>query len=287
LGSKRQVHCGQDTIVPLCGNKANRKKMEQYILKYKSSTTDDWSRGYEIRQLQKIQYEIIKLFDDEAKADFYMEQHLDNSDFRGIVIQNAISKKLYEKALKLCLDGEIKDSNYIGLVHRWKVLRYTVYEKTKDKSAQKTLGMEFLLQDEFEYFLKLKSLYTKGEWPLILQNILEQFGSGSRKEAYIKILIHEKLKPLILEYCKKHNDTITSYYEHLLPEYKNDVDFMFTKYIKERAKFANTRSHYSSVCEILKIYKKACGQKTAYAVRDELAKEYARRPAFLDELNKL
>ena len=275
------------SAVPLCGNSENRKKMEQYISEYISSATSEWSRGYETRQLQKIQYEIIKQFDGKEKADFYLEQHIENSDFRDIVIQNAISGKLYEKALNLCLDGEIKDSAYIGLVYKWKELRYTIYEKMNDKKGQKNLGMELLLHGEFEYFLKLKPLYTDAEWPAILQNILEKAGAGSGKGVYIKILIHEKLKPLILKYCKEHSGSITSYYKHLLPEYKRDVSIMFRECIKKNADYSNGRGHYRRVCEIISEYKKACGQKAAYAIRDELAMEHARRPAFLDELSKL
>ena len=272
------------TLLPLCGNNTNRNKMEKY-LSYQNAEKDNGVRKYEEHQRQKLQYEILRKFDSKKAADSYMEQHMDNSDFREAVIQNAISRGFYKKALNLCLDGEHNDNSYAGLVRKWKELRYTVYEKSEDIQGQKTLGME-LLQGNFEYFNKFKALYNKKEWPGILKTILEKLWNTSRNNVYVKVLIKEDIKPQLLEYCKKYNDSITFYYKHLLPDYKDDIGKIFEKYIKEKASFANSRGSYRNVCEIIQSYKKACGN-VAYKLRGELAKEYIRRPAFLDELSRL
>jgi hypothetical protein len=274
-------------VVPLCGNHANRDKMEQYISERQSDEGDGWSKGYEKRELQKIQHSIIKEFDSGAKADRYMEQNLDNSEFRHALIKSAISDGKYEKALKLCFDGENKNSQYAGLMNDWQEYRYSIYEKTQDTEAQKSLGMELLLKGDFEYFKKIKALYNKNQWETVLQNILEKLENSSRNNVYVKILIHESLKSRLLEYCKKHTSAITSYYQHLLPEYKTDIGLIFLSHITERAARANTRSHYKDVCGLIRHYKKACGSQEAYELRDNLKGEYARRPAFLDELGKL
>ena len=273
-------------ILPLCGNRTNRNKMELYIKK-KVIETNEWLRNYEEHQRQKMQYEILRQFDGKTAADSYMEQHLDNSDFREIVIQNAISKKSYKKALDLCLDGERKDSSLAGLVRKWQELRYTVYEKSKDIQAQKILGLELLQQGCFDYFLKLKNLYAKDNWPKILQDILVKLKKSGQGGVYLKILLQEKLKPQLLDYCKEYNDTITLYYKHLLPDYKDDVGQIFVKYIRNQAERANGRGHYRSVCDLIREYRKACGNIAAHTIRDELVKENARRPAFLDELSRL
>ena len=273
------------TIIPLCNDLTNRSKMEQYLAKEESAlATNEWSSDYKKHQLQKLQYEILKSLDSKATADSYLELHLDNSDFRETIIENAISRGMLDKALKLCLDGERKDNSYRGLVLKWKELRYTIYEKTKDKQAQKSLGLE-LLHGDFKYYPRLKALYTKDEWPDILQAILEELRKNSHN--YVKVLIHEKLKPQLLEYCKENNSTITLCYEHLLPDHKNEVALIFTKHIKQYASYKDGRSHYRSVCDLIREFKKACGVKAAHTVRDKLATEYARRPAFLDELSRV
>jgi len=218
-------------ILPLCSNRINRDKLEQYISsRYDTTKTENRSHNYDSRQLQRLQYEIIKQFDDETAATTYMEQHLDNSDFRRNIIQISMRDELYDKALDLCLDGERKDSEHAGLVEDWRKFRYEIYEKTENIKEQKTLALELLLKGDFEYFSKLKALYKNDEWQAILQHILEKL-ENNPNGLYVKILIHENLKQSLLEYCKNHVNTIASYYSYLLPEYKTDVDAIFIKYI--------------------------------------------------------
>jgi hypothetical protein len=171
------------------------------------------------------------------------------------------------------------------LVREWKEFRYSIYEKTEDTQSQKSLGMELLLDGNFGYFKKLKGLYTKKEWPEVLQNILTQF-NNDRHGVYVKILIAEKLKPQLLEYCKQNSNRIVEYYEHLLPDNKNDVSSIFAKYIKQKAAHANGRGQYSDVCQLIRHYKKV-SKKAADDIKIELTSEYAKRPAFLDELSRV
>ena len=215
-----------------------------------------------------------------------MGQNLSNSDFRRVAIKTAISEGLYERALHLCLDGENKDSNYAGLVREWKQQRYIIYEKTKDISAQKSLCMEFVLEGNFDFFSKLKALYTNDEWACVLQDIIKDLEDSKQNSVYVSILIHEGLKSRLLDYCKKYVSAIDSYYEHLLPEYKNEIGLLFVEYIRKRAAVANSRNNYRDVCDLIRHYKKACGE-VANRISDELTAIYVKRPAFVDELRKI
>jgi hypothetical protein len=273
-------------LVPLCGHTANREKLEGYLLSRQLSAMKDRVRDYELRELQGLQLRVIERFDDKAAADSYVERHVDNPDFRRAAIETAMSKKQYDRALALCLDGEEKDARLVGLARDWKEWRYRIYEKTKDVAAQKELARELLINGEFDYLLKLKSLYSDAEWPQIVQDILANFGVGNQSGVYVQILLHEKLKPQLLEYCKKNVITITKYYTHLIPEFKAEVGKIFTEYIRGSAALANGRNQYRDICGVVKHYEQACG-KDADAIKDELRLRYAKRPAFLDELRKL
>ena len=270
-------------VIPLCENRANRDKMEQYISERQNASTDERRQKYEVQELQKLQYDLIMRFDGEKAAAEFIEQRLGNSDFRRMAIRTAMAGGQYDKALDLCIDGEYADKHSAGLFNRWRELQYEIYEKTGDTRKQKTLGSDFVLNGDFEYFPKLKALYAEDEWPSVLQGILEKLGENDRRGVYVKILLHEKLKLRLLDYCKKHVHAIDSYYTHLLPECRNDIDILFTKYIRERAARAYDRKQYNEVCTLIRHYKEACG-KAAYEFRDELAAEYVKRPAFLDEL---
>ena len=276
-------------IASLCDNSVNRDKMEEYIFDVVNLNEDGRIGMYNRRRLQRIQHAIIEQFDGGAAASLYMENNLENEDFRRIAITAAITEGLYEKAISLCLDGENKDAGYVEMVRDWKQLRYSIYEKTGDISAQRSLGLEFVLDGEFDYFPKLKALYAKDEWDSVLQNVLSKLQDldGYRQTStYIKIIIHEKLKYKLLEYCRNHISEISFYYQHLLPEYKREVGTIFVQHIRDRASGANNRNSYSKVCDLIRHYIKACG-KAANKLRDDLEAEYTNRPAFLEELRKI
>jgi len=272
--------------VTLCKSSVNRSKLEAYLADQASVRSSEWGHNYELGAKQKLQYEIIRKFDGDAATESFIEQHMENSDFRRIAIQNAIAGKQYEKALKLCLDGEKKDQSYAGLVSKWKNFRYVIYEKAKDAEAQKILAEELLLNGDFDYFIKLKALYKNDEWQPVLQEILEILGDKDHRGVYVKILIHEKLKIRLLDYCKQNIYYITELYPHLLPECKTDVGTIFLKYIRHQAAGASDRGMYRKVCDLIRHYKKACGS-VALEIRDELTIQYPKRPAFLDELGKV
>jgi hypothetical protein len=248
---------------------------------------DGWSREYELRQLQMLQYRILEKYEGNARAEAYLNLNMDNPDFRRIAISTAMAEKAYDRVEHLCLDGESNDAAFAGLVREWRELRYQAYEKANNAQAQKELAMTLLLSGDFEYFMNLKALYSKSEWKPVLEGILAKMESGSQGGIYVKILVHEKLKPRLLEYCRRYISSITTYYTHLLPEYRTDVGEIFTEYIFESAKRADNRKRYRDVCNTIKQYKNACGDVVAKALAKELALRYARRPAFVDELKRV
>jgi hypothetical protein len=232
---------------------------------------------------------IISRFDGEEAAITYMEQHLDNNQFRKKVIERALGENRLKQALELCLDGEKLDSEYAGLVTDWKKLRYAVYEKQNDIKGQKSLAPEFIMAGDFDYFLKLKSLYKAAGWATARERLLVMIEKDryARSDIYVKIIVHEHLTERILRYCQKYNSEITKLYQHLLRKYSADVEQIFLEYIGLRAQQASSRTAYQEVCAIIEHYAKACGAKNAEAVIQELQEQHRRQPAFLDELSRV
>lgn len=275
--------------IPLCVIPAARKRLEAQLAALQTKKHgDNYSSRFDRHEIQNILYTIISRFDGEKAVTVYMEQHLDNDRFRKTVIEQALAKNHLERALKLCLDGENMDHKYAGLVKNWKKLRYAVYEKQKDLAGQKSLAPEFIMDGDFDYYLKLKSLYKRG-WAVALERLLlmmekEQYGQS---DIYVKILVHEHLAERILRYCQKNNSEITKLYKHLLPEHSSAVEQIFLQYIRSRAQQASNRTAYHEVCGTIGSYAKACGKKGAEAVIQELREQHRRQPAFLDELTRV
>jgi hypothetical protein len=138
------------------------------------------------------------------------------------------------------------------------------------------------------FFPATQKCYPKDEWKNVIKNIVNAFnGQNQLGGVYVKILVQEKLKPQLFEYCKKNTYQILSYYKHILPEYAAEVGDILVRMIQERASRADTRKSYSEVCDLIRHYQNACGRAKALAVRDELKAKFPKRPAFLDELGKV
>jgi hypothetical protein len=273
-------------LVPLCGVSGNREKMEKVLLDNQSADTEEWSNNYRNKQMQSIQRDIIKRFDGDLAAKQYLENHLENSDFRLIAIRDAIKEDSYDRAVELSLEGEEKDRGYAGLVDNYKKLRYEAYEKKGNIKEIKALGLELAAEGDVEYLQRIKVLYEKDEWPGVVRGIIDTVKTKGRSENYLDILIKEGFKKELLEYCRANLSSIISYHKHLLPEYAKEVCGIFRMYVEESASHANSRDRYRDVCMIIGSYRKVCG-KDAYAVRDALKKMYAKRPAFIEELNRI
>jgi hypothetical protein len=250
--------------------------------------SSSWSAEHTNEQIKLIQLKLIELYDNEEKKEQFIRDNLRYSDIREIAILNHIEKKQYVEAINLCEEGIIKDKQYRGLVDQWKMYKYKAYEGLGDIENQRKLALEFVIGNNVEFYSILKDLYTVEEWKHVLGEIVETFEKMSNKpEIFVEILIRENLVSNLLQYCLKNKSRIVHLYQHLLDEYPDEVNEIFKEYIENTANEANERRKYKEVCKIISTYKKACGTKKAEELIAGLKKQHIRRPAFLDELEKL
>ncbi|MCL2388403.1 MAG: SWIM zinc finger family protein [Defluviitaleaceae bacterium] len=272
------------SLVPFCHNKENRTRLEDYLSTHVNQKVSQWSYSYELRNKQMLRYKIINQFDGEEAAQHYVEQNLDNIDFRRKAIDTAITQGNYDRAISLCLDGENSNQQQAGIVKDLRDSRYTAYELMGNKPEQKKLALTMLMDRDFDYFLKYKSLHTKEEWVTELYNILDK--TESKSGIYLEILVHEKHKPRLLAYCEKNPFAIDRYHKHLLPEYQHEVGQIFASHIRTTAERADSRSNYREVCKLIQACDKASPSATD-SVCAEILLKYARKPAFMDEMRKI
>lgn len=215
-------------------------------------------------------------------------RNLHYSEFRKKAIAIYLDQAKYEKAIELCLDGEMADKQYPGLVKEWKKFRFAAYEELEDIEQQRSLAKELLFQNDFNYYFKLKESYSANEWEGVLKQIVEEFEMQKYPPSvYLSILLEENLTPQLLTYCQRHISSIIEYYPYLINDYLEEVVNLFRNYIHESAEEATDRKKYRKVCALIKTYKKACGTIESHKLITELREKHNRRPAFLDELGKI
>jgi uncharacterized Zn finger protein len=266
--------------IPFSDIPEQRVAIERTLTNMLDASQDSWN----FSSIKSIQLDIIELNDEAEDVERFIFNNLAWSDFRDKAINSCIQKSQYKKALEICLEGEKKDHDKRGLLSQWKNYRYVVYEKMNDLKKQKDIAYELLLQGEYKYFNILKKLTPKKEWERDFYQILPKL-----KESYIytDILIEENQMELLLDYCSIHSYKFFELYPYLIKDYPNEVSRLFTVFIKNEVKYVSNRSGYRKVCGLLKVYKKACGIEKVNYLTKELKETYKKRPAFIDELNKV
>ena len=267
-----------------------RNKLEKHLLfVIKSEEGDSWNVNYLAERINLIIYHMVEEYDDQKKAQEFIEQNLQYSNFRKMAIEIAMNKKDYDYVIKLTLEGEEKDKSLHGLVDQWKKYRYTAFQLSGKLEEQRGIAMDFILDGSIEYYNKLKSTYDAKEWLYVYPKIIFLLENQKKtyQDVYTRILIEEGEKPKLLEYIKGKPSSVENFYRHLIPEFKEEVCMLFLEYIEQTAARAGDRKDYQGVCAIIRNLRKAGGNEQALEIKQILYTKYANRPAFRDELSRV
>lgn len=278
-----------ESCIYLSDDKQRRKKLEDTLNKIITADLEDsWASKYEMEQIKLLQLKIIEMHESDAELEAFLQENMQYSSFREKVIIMQLEKGKYREVLTLCNQGEEADKKYAGLVTRWKKYRLRAYEKLQDIENQRELLRELLMDNHFEYYHQLKSLYDSDVWQPILEKILDEMKQKRYlPSAYLQILIEEKLTNKMFEYCKQHPASIQELYPYLLEDYLLEVKEIFAAYIHFEAAAASNRNQYRYVCKKVQILKRACGEMVGKKIIKELIEKYPKRKALIDELGKI
>lgn len=282
-----------ESAILLIANEKERAQWEQQLAKLVNMETNSSSySSFDAEQAALLRYQVIEKFDNAAAAAAFLQDHLDFSDFRKMAIDDAMRQQQFDKALQLVDEGERKDASkgYPGLVDKWKKCRYEIYACTHQVEKQIELAEEFVSEGEYSFYLILKELYSKDEWPVVSERILndlELSRSWHTDSLYRRLLIEEKENQRLLNYVQRNINCIVEYYPYLMGEYAEEVHRLFVTYITEEAANASKRNQYQKVCQIIRKLIKANGGNRAMELTQHFRLKYPNRSAFMDELDKI
>ncbi len=268
-----------------------RLKLEETLEKLLAdiSTISSRSSDYDQQSIKQLQLKILERNGELDKAEQLINDNLDFDEFRELAIEKEMANGSYDTALKICEDGEENDCDYPGLLKKWKQYRLQIYEAIEDMEKQKEVLLDFVYDNEYEAYAKLKDLYSEEEWNDVLDKIFDVFEnkSGYLPHVYVYIAKTENRSDKVLIYCEQSPITIVELYPYLINDYPEKVEDIFTKYIRFEADHASERKTYRNVCRKLTVFKEACGETKFKELVKELKQTYDRKPAFLNELEKV
>lgn len=275
-----------DICVVFADVAALRKKLRSKLEKLIKESKDDLS-SFHKESLLQILWNLIKKYDSEEEKTSFIQGNIQYKFFRQLLISQHKEKKNYEQVIDLALKGERQDQKLPGLVKGWKKERYAAYKELSLKENQKKLAKELLLSGDFEYYRELKDLVKDDTFYSSLIRELRASKGWLVREVYLRVILEENDLEELLNHVKENPSYLETYSDNLVEKYPKEVIEMYQNYIQSRAKSASDRKQYKDVCKIIKKYKKYAGKEKQAELIQQLTEQYAKRPAFKDELGKL
>jgi hypothetical protein len=239
--------------------------------------------------LHQVSFKVIEKYDPDEKALEFIKANQQYSSFREKLIEKLIEQEKYTEIIELCLEAEKQDSYYLGLTRKWKHHRYTAYKNSGQTEQQKKLVRELLFDGEFDFYSELKSLFIN-EWDsyyLSLINELKSVDGWRANDILVKIIVFEKDYAELLAYVIKHPMQIEEYAKLLAEKYKNEATDLYLNYLRKLAQTSTNRREYKVVCKSIKKFRSIADKEITNNLISELKSVNNRRPAFIDELEKL
>ena len=245
---------------------------------------------------QNIRLQIIIKTKGEKEAEKYLEQNISNSDFRSKVITNAIQNKNYDKAILIAKEGiKQNEKDKPGLLKDWYNLLLIIAQKQKDKDKVVEYARWLFVDNhsgEQDYYKILKDNVPPDKWTEFVEDILREvreenrsFSSYFISDIYIKECWWDRL----LEMVKKNPSltNISQYEKYLSKDYAVEITELYEEEIIKSLARSSDRNHYAEVCRYLRRMIKLGARDKVNSMVEKFKKEYARRPALLDELKKV
>ncbi|MFF2480050.1 SWIM zinc finger domain-containing protein [Paenibacillus sp. NPDC058071] len=278
-------------LISLCALFADAEPLRNKLVSKLQQWVDDYSgkdSKYNREKPLELLLELIVQYGTEEEAERFMAENRSVSSIRKRMLTKYADLKQFDQVIELATEGEQQDRKFHGLVDDWKAFRYIAYKGLSMKEEQRILARELLLDGDYDYYEELKQLHT-GDAAALYEEIkleLRNAGWGARS-VYLKLIEEERDYPELLGYVKRNPIEVERYAALLSQQFKEEVTAIYASYILDTAGASMGRKDYKKVCAKLKSFKKVAGLEAQTEVIQTLRSQYPRRPALLEELDKL
>ena len=218
-------------------------------------------------------------------------QNISVKELRIIAIRDAAEDKNYDEAEKLCLEkaNEAEIWCYRSSdPSDWNNMLYDIYKAAGNTEKQIAQAKKLLMMGNVKFWDVLKEIYNEcSAWNENYESLLDELKESKRPKCYRSVLVAENEKKRLLEDVIENPYDLFYYGKYLVKDYPEQIYELCYKEISENCAQARDRREYKKVTKQIAQLIKWNGSDKARALIDELKRTYPRRPALLDELEKV
>lgn len=251
---------------------------------------------YSNEEVQLIKYGLLLDRKGETVANQFLEQNMDNPKFRRMAIEKALEQKNYARAIKLAEDGvktDMKDKP--GLAKEWYDWLLKIAQAQNDTSKIIEYA-RYLLIDNFrneqDYYQILKENVKPEEWETVINSIVHEIKTKRRwydTELVGNIYIREEKWDKLWEMVKENPSlsVIERYETCLSKHYSEEMTDLYASQILDYLEHNMGRDQYQTACRYIRRMIKLGGKAKADQLITQLRTLYAKRPALMQELDRV
>lgn len=305
VSKEKYVDFGFDTrflylLVELAENADREQQLWDTLetLQKRAKQRDTAFRGnWNQERLLEVKIAFLHQRDKPEQAARLIRENLHIPRFREKMITQALEQENYQEARSLVEDGLAQEKEQPGFsnTYRWEQWKLKIAEKEKSLESIRRHARNLFLQQpgHFQYYRKLKETYSPEEWLEQLERLIQDLKAKIRyspHRIFAHIYAEEEQWDRLLEVLQNASDLglVEQYLDILRDHYPEEILELYTSGIRSAAKPAKGRGHYRYLVSLLKrLQQLEGGREAARSLVQEFRDRYSRRPAMMDELDKL
>ena len=274
----------------LCDDK-NAYRLEKTLDGFLAVIEEDYFPEYKKKEDMIARYLLHRHLNGIENTRDELYEHIYINELRIIAINDAIEEGNFKEAEKLCVEKLNKDDNqryHMNDPEDWNNILYDIYVAAGDTDKQIEQARKLLLFGNEKFWEILKHIYKKaGTWEEKYPELLDELKSSKKSVCYRSVLISENEKQRLLDDVIEKPYDLFHYGKYLVMNYPEQIYSLCYKEIIDNCAQARDRREYKKVTKQISQLIKWNGGNTARKLIAELKQTYPRRPALIEELEKV
>lgn len=267
----------------------NVNKLYAVLDEFEAKLSRNEYSSWHLESDRLIRLAAITTIDGEQAAEKFISDNIQYDGIRRIAICNALDKSDFHHAERLCRDKINSTDRDYHWTREWYDMLLEVYSKSGDIERQAELAEDLLIgKHDTKYYAILKQLLSeKGVWGKKYPLLLAKLAQNLPYNLYMGILSKESETQRLLEQLISHPSEVFIYGKQISADFPTEIYALCLDEIRKQAAEADNRIKYKQVCgNINKLFEYG-GNNEVSRIIEELKTKYSRRPAMLDELDRL
>lgn len=265
--------------------------LEEIEADIQKSNESGFFSDYGLERVALFKLSVIDRLDGNAAARAFLQANVRLDRMRMVLIERCIDERTLDEAIRLIEEGitSSEQRRLPGLTNQYQALQVRLLQQSGDVraliGAARTLWLD---RGDGNDFALLKQTVPAAEWAAFVEGLIKDIRRKPEQLAWL--YAHENRWNDLMALVKSSQQAawlIEAYRQPLESRFADEVAALYEKIIETLLARASGRGHYRQAVAYLRRIKKVDKPARAEALVDRFKKQYANRPALLDELSRM